>query len=43
MESQVDINIFVTKDNHFVEKFIHIFVQEIEVSNLYDGKVDEIH
>ena len=43
MESQVDINTFVTKVNHFVEKFIHILVQEIWVSNLYDGKVNEIN
>ena len=43
MQSQVDINIFVTEANHVVEKFIHILVQEICVSNLYDGKVDEIN
>ena len=43
MESRVDINIFVTEDNHVVQKFIHILVQEIWVSNLYDGKVDEIN
>ena len=43
MESQVDINIFVTKDNHFVEKFINILVQEIWLSNFYDSKVNEIN
>jgi len=43
MESQVDISISVTEDNHVVEKVIHILVQEIWVSNLYDGKVNEIN
>ena len=43
MESPVDINIFVNEDNHVVEKIIDILVQEIWVSNLYDGKVNEIN
>ena len=43
MESPVDMTIFVTEDNHVVEKSIHILVQEIWLSNFYDSKVNEIN
>ncbi len=43
MASQIDINIFMTEDNHVIEKFIHMGIQEIWVSYICDDKVNEIN